>query len=123
MISITLLSPRPKPTPIKVEAVNYETLLPEMSPILFLFENYTLILALEADERRKHTFLPILPIDASKRKCCGYFNVRISMYIDMFRATCAMNLHFFISSSKFLPYLLANNMPPNYPRPSLRTQV
>ena len=39
VISITLESPRPSPTPINVEAVNYETLLPDISPILFLFEN------------------------------------------------------------------------------------
>jgi hypothetical protein len=68
-MSITLLIPRPKPTPINVEAVNYETLLPEMSPILFLFANYTFMLALEADDRRKQTFFPMLPIEASRRKC------------------------------------------------------
>jgi hypothetical protein len=36
---MTFESPRPNPTPINVEAVNYETLLPDISPMLFLFEN------------------------------------------------------------------------------------
>lgn len=34
-----------------------------------------------------------------------------------------MNLHFLMSSSKFLPYLLANRIPPSCPSPSLRTHV
>jgi hypothetical protein len=114
---------KPSPTPIKVDAVNYETLFPEMSPMLFLLANYTLILARDAEDNRKHTFLPTFPIEANIRKCCGYFSVRISMYIDRLRASYAINLHFLISSSKFFPYLLANKMPPNYPRPSFRTQV
>ena len=67
-MSITLERPRPRPTPIKLEAVNYETLFPEISPMLFLFENYTLILALDADDRRKHTFFPMLAIEANRRK-------------------------------------------------------
>jgi hypothetical protein len=67
-MSIIFDKPRPSPTPNRVEAVNYETLLPEISPILFLFANYTFILALEADDNKKHTFLPILPIDASNKK-------------------------------------------------------
>jgi hypothetical protein len=49
--------------------------------------------------------------------------VRISIYIDIFKATYAINLHFLISSSKFLPYLLAKRIPPSYPSPSFRTQV
>lgn len=61
--------PRPRPTPIRVEAVNYDTLFPEMSPILFLFANLTLMLARDADESKKQTFFPTFAIEASKRKC------------------------------------------------------
>jgi hypothetical protein len=43
--------------------------------------------------------------------------------MDILRATLDINLHFLISSSKFLPYLLANNIPPNYPIPSFNTHV
>lgn len=39
-----------------------------MSPMLFLFANLMLILALEADDSKKQTFLPTLAIDASIRK-------------------------------------------------------
>ena len=70
---------KPSPTPIKVEAVNYDTLFPEMSPMLFLFANCTLILALEAEDSRKQMFFPMFPIEASKRKYYGNFNVRMSM--------------------------------------------
>jgi hypothetical protein len=58
----------PRPTPIKVDAVNYETLLPEMSPTLFLFANLTFILARDAEESKKHTFLPTFAIEANIRK-------------------------------------------------------
>ena len=68
-MSIILDSPRPNPTPINVDAVNYETLFPDISPILFLFANYTFMLALEADDNKKHTFFPILAIDANIKKC------------------------------------------------------
>ncbi len=39
VISINLERSNPMLTPHRVEAVNCETLLPEMSPILFLFAN------------------------------------------------------------------------------------
>jgi hypothetical protein len=61
-------NPSPRPTPIKVDAVNYDTLFPDMSPILFLFANLTLILARDAEESKKHTFLPTLAIEANRRK-------------------------------------------------------
>ena len=68
VISITLESPKPSPTPTKVDAVNWDTLFPDMSPILFLFANLTLILARDADESKKQTFLPTLATEASRRK-------------------------------------------------------
>jgi hypothetical protein len=116
-------NPSPRPTPIKVDAVNYDTLFPDMSPMLFLFANLTLILARDAEESKKHTFLPTLAIDANSRKWWGYFKVKMSIYMDKLSASYAINLHFLISSSKFLPYLLANKIPPSCPKPSFRTQV
>jgi hypothetical protein len=68
VISITFDNISPKPTPINDEAVNYETLFPDISPILFLFANLMLILALEAEDNRKHTFFPTLAIEASIKK-------------------------------------------------------
>jgi len=68
-------------------------------------------------------FLPILAVEAKAKKWVGNFKVKISIYIEMFRATVAINLHFLISSSKFLPYLDANNIAPSYPMPSFKTQV
>lgn len=67
-MSMILDNPSPRPTPIKVDAVNYDTLFPDMSPMLFLFANLTLILARDAEESKKHTFLPTLAIDANSRK-------------------------------------------------------
>ena len=67
-MSIILDNPRPTPTPNRVEAVNYEALFPEMSPMLFLLANYTLILAREAAESKKQIFLEILATEANRRK-------------------------------------------------------
>jgi hypothetical protein len=39
VISTILDRNKPIPTPNKVDAVNYDTLLPDISPILFLFAN------------------------------------------------------------------------------------
>lgn len=61
-------STKPTPTPNKVDAVNYETLLPDISPMLFLLENLTLMLALEAAESKKHIFLPTLAKEAKSKK-------------------------------------------------------
>ena len=80
--------------------------------LLFLAKR-ALMLAREADESRKQMFLPTFAMEARSRKWWGNFKVRMSMYIEMFSATWAMNLHFFMSSSKFFPYLLANRMPPS----------
>ena len=63
-----LESIKPRPTPKRLEAVNCDTLLPEMSPMLLFFENYIFIEALEAEARRKQMFLPTLAKEASKRK-------------------------------------------------------
>lgn len=68
MISISLDKIKPTPTPNKVEAVNYETLLPEMSPMLFRFANLTFIDALEAADSRKQMFLPTFANDARSKK-------------------------------------------------------
>jgi hypothetical protein len=59
---------RPKPTPTRVEAVNCDTLFPEISPMLFLFANYTFILALDAAESKKQIFFPILAVEARAKK-------------------------------------------------------
>jgi hypothetical protein len=67
-MSIIFESPSPTPTPTRVDAVNYETLFPDMSPILFLLANLTLMLARDADDSKKQTFLPTLPTDANNRK-------------------------------------------------------
>lgn len=48
--------------------MNYETLLPDISPILFLFENYRLILALEAADKRKQIPLPAFANEAKAKK-------------------------------------------------------
>lgn len=66
--SIILDSAIPKPVPNKVDAVNCETVLPWISPILLFLANYKLILALEADARSQQTFLPIFATDAISRK-------------------------------------------------------
>ena len=87
--------------------------MPEISPILFLFANYTLILALEAADNKKHIFFETFATEASNKKCCGKFKVNNSMNMATLSATYPMNRHFLISSSKFLPYLLAKNMPPS----------
>ena len=67
-ISMNLDKTRPRPTPNKVDAVNWDTLLPEISPILFRFANCTFILALDAADSKKHMFLPIFAIDARAKK-------------------------------------------------------
>ena len=59
---------RPIPTPHKVDAVNWETLLPEMSPTLLRLANYTLILALDAADNKKQIFLPMFASDAKAKK-------------------------------------------------------
>jgi hypothetical protein len=41
----------------------------------------------------------------------------------MLKATPAMNRHFFISSSKFYPYLLAKRIPPIGPTPSFKAKI
>lgn len=59
---------KPTPTPNKVEAVNYETFFPEISPILFLLASYRFILALDAADNRKQILLATFAIEANARK-------------------------------------------------------
>ncbi len=79
VMSINLERSNPILTPQRVEAVNCETLLPEMSPMLFLLANYTLILARDAALNKKQIFLPMFAIEAKAKKCYGNFNVQTSM--------------------------------------------
>lgn len=58
----------PQAPPISVEAVNCETLLPDISPMLLFFDSCMLILALDADANKKQMFLPTLASDASSKK-------------------------------------------------------
>lgn len=81
----------------------YDIAFPVISPILFLLANRILIEALDADDSSIQTFLPTFAIDASKRKCYGYYNVIISIPIAIFNAKLLINLHFLMSSSKFSP--------------------
>jgi hypothetical protein len=67
-MSMTFDKAKPTPTPTSVDAVNYETLLPDISPILFLLANWTLMLALEAADKRKQIFFPAFAIEASVKK-------------------------------------------------------
>ena len=119
--SRTRVKARPAPTPISDDAVNYDTALPWISATLFAFANLTLILALDADDSIKHTFLPTLAIEAIRRKCYGAARVMISIQNAMFKTAIDKNLHFFISASKLEPNLAANRIAPSCPAPSLRT--
>jgi hypothetical protein len=92
-----------------------------MSAKLLFLANLRLILAREADESMKQTLIPTFASDAIKRKYYGYKRVVIYIQSARFKVNIDINLHFFISVSKFLPYLPANKIAPNYPRPSLRT--
>lgn len=92
-----------------------------MSARLLFLANLRLILARDADESMKQTFIPTFARDAIKRKYYGYKRVVIYIQSARFKVNIDINLHFFISVSKFLPYLPANKIAPNYPRPSLRT--
>ena len=52
LMLIKLVSPMPRPIPIKLEVVNWLTDLPEMSPMLFLLANLMLMEPLLADASR-----------------------------------------------------------------------
>lgn len=58
-------------------------------------------------------FLPTFAMEASIKKYFGYYKVMISMKIETFKASIDINLHFFMSSSKLVPYLPAKSMPPS----------
>ena len=68
LILIMELSAIPRPMPNSDDVVNYETALPEMSPILFCFANLTLMEAREAAARRKQMFLPTFAVEANAKK-------------------------------------------------------
>jgi hypothetical protein len=103
--------------------VNYETALPEISPMLLAFANLTLIDDLDAEASKKVMFLQALARDASNKNELGKAKVIHSMYRAKLNATLLMNRHFLISSSKFLPYLEANKIPPRGPTPSFKANV
>lgn len=111
----------PIPVPNRVEAVNWETVLPQISPILLFLANWRLILALEAEANSQQTFLPTLASEAIKRKQCGNFKARISIQHAKLRVEKLRNRHFLTSASKFLPYRAAKMIEPNCPIPSLNT--
>ena len=69
----------PRPIPISDDVVNYDTDLPEISPMLFRLANLTLIDARDAAARRKQMFLPTFAVEASARKYVGNTKVMISM--------------------------------------------
>jgi len=71
-ISIILVRIIPRPTPARVLAVNYETLLPEISPILFCLANLIFRDALEAADSKKQMFLAIFASDAKAKNIPGY---------------------------------------------------
>lgn len=112
---VTLIRPEitiPRPIPNKDAVVYCDVDLPEMSPMLLAFANRMFMLPLDAEASKKQMFFPILAVEASNKKCLGYCKVIISMKKDKFKASIDMNRHFFISSSKLVPYRAANNMPP-----------
>jgi hypothetical protein len=92
-----------------------------MSAKLLFFANLRLILARDADESMKQTLIPTFARDAMRRKYYGYNRVVIYIQSARFKVNIDMNLHFFISVSKFFPYLPANKMAPSYPSPSFKT--
>ena len=91
--------------------------------MLLFFANLRLIEALEADESIKHIFLPMFAVAAIIKKYLGNANVVISIQKARLSTATDINLHFFMSASKFFPNLPANMIAPNCPKPSLRTQV
>ena len=78
-MSMKFESKDPRPMPIKEVVVNTLVCLPTMSPILFLFANFTLMEALEAPAVKKQMFLPALAIEARAKKYCGKAKAMISM--------------------------------------------
>jgi hypothetical protein len=68
VMSIILERNIPIATPNRVDAVYYDMLFPDMSPILFLFANCILMLALDAAESKKQMFFPAFAIDAKAKK-------------------------------------------------------
>lgn len=74
-----------------------------MSAKLLFLANYKFILALDADDNMKQTFLPTLASDAMSRKYLGYINVVISIHMDKFSVNIDRKRHFLMSASKFLP--------------------
>ena len=68
-MSITFEINKPNAPPKRVEAVIWETALPDISPILLFFDNCKLMLALDAEANKKQMFLLTLATEANSRKC------------------------------------------------------
>ena len=113
----------PLPIPRSEIVVNWVTAFPAISPILLSTANLKLILALVAELHKNHMFLATFAKLAKYTNPAGNFNVTISTIMARFIRYMLANLHFLTSSSKFLPYLSANKMPPSCPIPSFRTHV
>ena len=75
----------------------------------------------EAEESMKLTFLPMLAVEAIRRKYWGKARTATSMKLETLIDKRDKNLHFLTSASKFLPNLAANRMAPIGPKTSLRT--
>ena len=102
-MSMIFDNPIPAAIPISEDVVKSDTALPAMSAMLFCFANFILICARVAAAIRKHTFLPMLAVDASKRNKCGNLSVIISVSIARLRVNIAKKRHFLMSSSKKPP--------------------
>jgi len=76
-MSINFVSEIPSAYPRRLDAVYYDVDLPWISARLLFFANLRLILALDADESMKQTFIPTFAIDAIRRKYYGYNKVVI----------------------------------------------
>ena len=62
-------------------------------------------------------------MEAMARNNPGYCNVKISIQIAPAYIDQEWNRHFLMSSSKLFPKRPAKKIPPNWPMPSLMTQV
>jgi len=72
-----------------------------------------LILALEADIKRKHMLFSILDAEPMSRNDFGKARAVISIHIDKFKKKSPKNRNRFTSESKLYPYFAANRIPPS----------
>lgn len=68
LILIIFDSTIPRPIPKRDEHVDWEALLPVISPMLFAFANRMFMEARVADARRKQTFLEAFAVEARNKK-------------------------------------------------------